>query len=77
LIVDETRKTGGISEAVCAALVDASYAGRVARVCSEDSFVPLGDAALQVLLSERTIMEAARALLARGSTRGILRADGR
>jgi 2-oxoisovalerate dehydrogenase E1 component len=59
LIVDETRKSGGVSEGVCAALLDAGYAGKLRRVNSEDSFIPLGDAALQVLLSEDTIFAAA------------------
>jgi 2-oxoisovalerate dehydrogenase E1 component len=59
LVVDETRRSGGVSEAVIAALVDARFAGSVARVTSEDSFIPLGDAALAVLLSEQTIEAAA------------------
>jgi 2-oxoisovalerate dehydrogenase E1 component len=64
LVADETRRSGGVSEGVLAALIDAGYAGRLARVSSEDSFVPLGDAARQVLLSEQTIEAAARKLLA-------------
>jgi 2-oxoisovalerate dehydrogenase E1 component len=36
----------------------------MARVTSEDSFVPLGDAARQVLVSEQTVETAARQLLA-------------
>jgi 2-oxoisovalerate dehydrogenase E1 component len=64
LVVDETRRTGGVSEGVLAALVDAGFDGLVARVASEDSFVPLGDAARHVLLSEEQIESAARALLA-------------
>jgi 2-oxoisovalerate dehydrogenase E1 component len=63
LIVDETRATGGVSEGVLAALVDHGYCGRVARVASKDSFIPLGDAALHVLLSEQTIEDAARLLM--------------
>ncbi|TDD48275.1 MFS transporter [Kribbella antibiotica] len=63
LVVDETRRSGGVSEGVLAALIDHGYTGRMARVTSEDSFVPLGDAARQVLLSEETIEDAARALL--------------
>jgi 2-oxoisovalerate dehydrogenase E1 component len=63
LVVDETRRTGGVSEGVLAALLDAGFAGRLARVTSDDSFIPLGDAALHVLLSEQTIEEAARRLL--------------
>jgi 2-oxoisovalerate dehydrogenase E1 component len=65
LIVDETRKSGSVAEGVCAALIDAGYAGKIARVNSEDCFVPLGDAAFQVLLSEQTIFDTARRLLAR------------
>ena len=63
LVVDETRRTGGISEGVLAALVDAGFAGRMARVASKDSIVPLGDAADLVLLSEDEIEAAARRLV--------------
>jgi 2-oxoisovalerate dehydrogenase E1 component len=59
LIVDETRATGGVGEGVLAELLDHGYAGAVARVASKDSFIPLGDAALEVLLSEDTIEAAA------------------
>jgi 2-oxoisovalerate dehydrogenase E1 component len=59
LVVDETRRTGGVSEGVIAELVDAGFDGRVARVASKDSFVPLGDAARLVLVSEDEIEEAA------------------
>ena len=45
LVVDETRRTGGVSEGILAELVDAGFDGRMARVASKDSFVPLGDAA--------------------------------
>ncbi|TDD36081.1 MFS transporter [Actinomadura sp. KC06] len=63
LIADETRRTGGVSEAVLTALADAGFQGRTARVASEDSFIPLGDAAYHVLLSEKSIEEAAERLL--------------
>ena len=59
LIVDETRATGGVGEGVLAELLDRGYTGAVERVASRDSFIPLGDAALQVLLSEDTIEDAA------------------
>jgi 2-oxoisovalerate dehydrogenase E1 component len=65
LIADETRRTGGVSEAVITALADAGFPGRVARVTSEDSFIPLGRAADAVLLSERAIEYAAHDLLRR------------
>jgi 2-oxoisovalerate dehydrogenase E1 component len=63
LVVDETRRTGGVSEGVLTALVDAQFDGRVARVASRDSFVPLGDAARLVLVSEDGIEAAALALM--------------
>ncbi len=59
LVVDETRRTGGVSEGVVAALVDAGFRGLITRVASEDSFVPLGPAASAVLLDEPTIEKAA------------------
>jgi 2-oxoisovalerate dehydrogenase E1 component len=62
LVVDETRRTGGVSEGVLAALVDAGFDGPMARVASKDSFVPLGDAARLVLVSEDEIEAAALAL---------------
>jgi 2-oxoisovalerate dehydrogenase E1 component len=63
LVVDETRQSGGVSEGVIAALADAGYQGRMARVTSADSFIPLGDAAAHVLVSEPEIEQAARRLL--------------
>ena len=59
LVVDETRRSGGVSEGVLAELVDAGFEGRLARVTSKDSFVPLGDAARLVLVSEEEIEAAA------------------
>jgi 2-oxoisovalerate dehydrogenase E1 component len=63
LVVDETRRTGGVSEGVIAELVDAGYEGRLARIASKDSFVPLGDAAKLVLVSEDEIEAAALKLV--------------
>ncbi|MEU6023620.1 transketolase C-terminal domain-containing protein [Micromonospora sp. NPDC047134] len=65
LVVDETRRSGGVGEGVIAALVDAGYVGAVRRVAAVDSFVPLGPAARQVLVSEEAITQGARTLLAR------------
>jgi 2-oxoisovalerate dehydrogenase E1 component len=62
LVADETRRTGGVSEGVITTLIDAGFTGRIARVASHDSFVPLGDAAGTVLLSEAAIEDAARDL---------------
>jgi 2-oxoisovalerate dehydrogenase E1 component len=59
LVVDETRSSGGVAEGVVTALVDEGFTGPLVRVASENSFIPLGDAALEVLLSEDTIEAAA------------------
>jgi 2-oxoisovalerate dehydrogenase E1 component len=63
LIADETRHSGGVGEGVITALVEHGFSGRIARVASKDSFVPLGDAANLVLLSEAEIEAAALRLL--------------
>ncbi|MCW2559224.1 MAG: transporter [Mycobacterium sp.] len=63
LIVDETRKTGGVGEGVLAALLEHGFTGRLDRVASSDSFIALGDAALEVLLSEDDIEAAAMKLV--------------
>jgi 2-oxoisovalerate dehydrogenase E1 component len=63
LIADETRRSGGVSEGVIAALVDGGFRGPIARVTSHDSFIPLGDAANHVLMSEADIEAAARSLV--------------
>jgi 2-oxoisovalerate dehydrogenase E1 component len=62
LVVDETRHSGGVGEGVVTALVEAGFSGPIQRVASRDSFVPLGTAAEQVLLSEDEIEKAARSL---------------
>jgi len=63
LVADETRRTGGVSEGIVTALVDAGFTGSITRVASEDSFIPLGDAASVVLLSEDLIHAAALRML--------------
>ena len=40
LVVDETRRSGGVGEGVLAALVDAGYVGAARRVASADSYHP-------------------------------------
>jgi 2-oxoisovalerate dehydrogenase E1 component len=65
LVVDETRRSGGVGEGVLAALVDTGYVGVARRVAAVDSFIPLGPAAAHVLVSEDQILQAARSLLAR------------
>jgi 2-oxoisovalerate dehydrogenase E1 component len=63
LVVDETRRTGGVAEGVVAALVDAGYVGSVRRVAAVDTFLPLGPATSHVLVGEQDIERSARALL--------------
>ncbi|QHG82144.1 thiamine pyrophosphate-dependent enzyme [Rhodococcus rhodochrous] len=58
VVVDETRRSGGVAEAVVAALVDEAWQGRITRVTSHDSYVPLGPAAAHVLMSEDDIVRA-------------------
>jgi 2-oxoisovalerate dehydrogenase E1 component len=65
LVVDETRRSGGVGEGVVAALVDGGYVGSARRIASVDSFIPLGPAARHVLVTEDAITQGARALLAR------------
>lgn len=62
LVVDETRRSGGVGEGIVAALVERGYDGRVARVAAADSYVPLGPASGLVLVSEDEIADAARGL---------------
>jgi 2-oxoisovalerate dehydrogenase E1 component len=64
LVADETRASGGVSEAVITALVDSAFRGIVRRVSSADSFIPLGTAAHHVLLTESEIERAAQAVAA-------------
>ncbi len=59
LVVDETRHSAGVGEGVVTALVEAGFGGRIARVASADSYIPLGAAANLVLVSEEEIVGAA------------------
>ncbi|GIH08117.1 MFS transporter [Rhizocola hellebori] len=63
LVVDETRRTGGVAEGVIASLVDAGYVGSVRRIAAVDTFLPLGPATAHVLVGEADIERAARTLL--------------
>jgi 2-oxoisovalerate dehydrogenase E1 component len=65
LIVDETRRSGGVGEGVLAALVDGGFVGAARRTASADSPIPLGPAAQHVLVGEDAITQGAHALLAR------------
>ena len=63
LIVDETRRSGGVSEGLVTGLLESGFTGRLARVVAADSFVPLGDAAELVLVSQAEVEHAARQLV--------------
>ena len=60
VVVDETRRSGGVGEGVVAGLVDAGFRGPFARIAADDSFIPLGDAAELVLVGEADIEAAIR-----------------
>jgi 2-oxoisovalerate dehydrogenase E1 component len=62
VVVDETRRQGGVGEGVVASLVEGGFIGPIARVSARDSFVPIGDAATLVLVSEDDIADAVRAI---------------
>ena len=59
LVVDECRRSGTVSEALATAIFEARPSTRFARVTSADSFIPLGNAANLVLVSEADIVAAA------------------
>ncbi|MES1188508.1 MAG: hypothetical protein ABUL60_32125, partial [Myxococcales bacterium] len=62
LIVDEARRSGNVSEALLAGLSEGAPGVKTARVTAADCFIPLGDAAELVLVSEAEIVEAATLL---------------
>jgi 2-oxoisovalerate dehydrogenase E1 component len=64
LVVDECRASGGVADAVIAALVRDGGGRPLGDVRSVDSYVPLGPAADAVLVTEDRILAAARRLLA-------------
>ncbi|GAA2521508.1 transketolase C-terminal domain-containing protein [Pilimelia columellifera] len=65
LIVDETRRSGGVGEGIIAALLDAGFVGAARRVAAADSFIPMGPAARHVLVGEDAIRDGALALVGR------------
>ncbi len=72
LVVDEGRRTGGLSEGVITALVErlSPDLPRIARYAGEDTYVPLGTAWTHVLPSESGIVEASLALMREGEPSG-------
>lgn len=65
LIVDEGRRTGGISEGILTMLVERAGSGmpKLLRVAAEDTYIPLGPAANTVLPTEESILQAALRLV--------------
>ncbi|MGV9713671.1 hypothetical protein ACWDTI_23760 [Gordonia sp. NPDC003424] len=66
LVIDETRRSGNIGQRIVKALVKNDFRGGIARVASADSCIPLGDAALPVLLKKAENVDAAGELCERG-----------
>lgn len=65
LVVDEGRRTGAISEEIVTAIVETCGHGiQIRRVVGDDSYIPLGKAAQQVLPDEEQIITAAHSMLA-------------
>ncbi|HKY37683.1 MAG TPA: thiamine pyrophosphate-dependent enzyme [Polyangiaceae bacterium] len=62
LIVDEARHSGNVSEALLSGLLERAPGVKTARVTAADCFIPLGDAAELVLVSEAEILQAATQL---------------
>jgi 2-oxoisovalerate dehydrogenase E1 component len=68
LIVDEGRRSGGVCEALCAVLIEEGLGQLpVEIVVGADVYIPLGDAAYEVLPSEAEIVQKALALVQRQS----------
>lgn len=65
LVVDETRRSGGVAEAIMAMLTERT-AFPHARLSAEDSFIPTGPAYAATMPSREGIVAAALALLGRG-----------
>lgn len=57
LIVDECRQTASISEAIVTLLHEQSVDHKLSRICAQDSFIPLGKAAYEVLPSCQQIVD--------------------
>ncbi|MFZ9042235.1 MAG: transketolase C-terminal domain-containing protein [Ilumatobacteraceae bacterium] len=63
VVVDETRRSGGVGEAIVSGLAEGGYTGRVSRVAAHDTFVPLGAAANLVLVGVDDVVGAARSIM--------------
>lgn len=63
MVLDEGRRTGGISEEIFTALDEAGVTTPKVRVTGEDTYIPLAAAANLVLPSDQQVIETARRLL--------------
>jgi 2-oxoisovalerate dehydrogenase E1 component len=63
LVVDETRRSGGVAEGVIAHLAERLPGRPVARLAAEDSFIATGPAYAATLPSRAAIVDRARALV--------------
>ena len=61
LIVDESRRSGSLSEKLMTLLTEAERGDAVSRITAQDCFIPLGPAAELVLPSKASIIDAAKA----------------
>lgn len=69
LVVDEGRKTGGVSEAIVALLFEqCGGAIKAARLTAHDTYIPLGPAAECVLPTEHDVVNRAVELIERNGT---------
>jgi 2-oxoisovalerate dehydrogenase E1 component len=59
LFVDECRRAGNVGEAVLAEVGRSDRRVAIDLVTAHDSYVPLGDAAMLILPSERDVIDAA------------------
>jgi 2-oxoisovalerate dehydrogenase E1 component len=66
LVVDETRRAGGLAEGLLTAVLEAGFTGRVARLCAEDSLVAGGDPTRQDVVGVRDVVAAGRSLATAG-----------
>jgi 2-oxoisovalerate dehydrogenase E1 component len=67
LIVDETRRTGGVSEGLVTSVLEAGFGGRLARITSSDVRGRPGIDAARQLPTQNEIEDTARALCASGA----------
>lgn len=70
LIVDECRKSGSPSEEIIAQFADRRLDFNLSRINGDDTFIPLGPAADEVLISVEDIIEAATQLTSTDKKRG-------